>query len=160
MGNYIDNNFDYNDRITADNNFFIAAALTAYDGNTEIIEEARYGELTVDHYGWGYDENAIGSGGGPIEFHYCTDEELGFEPGPNTLIYPVFKTSLSVVTTWKKKFKCIDREDMVIWGDYNSEKAQQITFNFRMCEGHDYCETPEEIKKWLAGKYILLLYNQ
>ena len=28
-----------------------------------------------------------------------------------------------------------------------------------MCEG-DGCETEEKIREWLAGKYIILLYNQ
>ena len=29
-----------------------------------------------------------------------------------------------------------------------------------MCVGHDYCESKEDILKWLAGKYVLILYNQ
>ena len=29
-----------------------------------------------------------------------------------------------------------------------------------MCEGHDYCKTEREIRDWLSGKYIVLLYNQ
>jgi len=29
-----------------------------------------------------------------------------------------------------------------------------------MCEGHDYCESEENIRNWLKNKYILLLYNQ
>lgn len=63
------------------------------------------------------------------------------------------------MTTYKKKFKCIDRDELTIWGDYNSAAAQQIAFKFKFCEGHDYCETPEKIREWLRGKYILLLYN-
>ena len=29
-----------------------------------------------------------------------------------------------------------------------------------MCEGHDFCESKEDIREWLRGKFILLLYNQ
>ena len=29
-----------------------------------------------------------------------------------------------------------------------------------MCEGGPECESEENIRKWLAGKYIVLLYNQ
>ena len=29
-----------------------------------------------------------------------------------------------------------------------------------MCEGKDYCASKEEIKAWLPGKYVVLLYNQ
>ena len=43
----------------ADDGFFVAAALTAYDSNEEITEEERYGELVIEHYGWGYDEKFI-----------------------------------------------------------------------------------------------------
>lgn len=63
------------------------------------------------------------------------------------------------MTTYKKKFKCIDRDELTIWGDYNSAAAQQLAIKFKFCEGHDYCETPEKIREWLRGKYILLLYN-
>ena len=29
-----------------------------------------------------------------------------------------------------------------------------------MCEGESYCESHEDIKKWLQRKFIVLLYNQ
>ena len=35
--------------------FFLAAALTHYDSNTEVIEKKEYGELLIEHYGWGND---------------------------------------------------------------------------------------------------------
>lgn len=122
MSSVQDNAFDDSFKFSADQGMFIAAALTAYDGNTEIIEEAKYGELFFEHYGWGY-EGGIGLGGGPIEYHYCSDEELGLEEGPNTKIYPIFESVVTEVVTWKKKFKCIDSKDTIIWGDYNSSKA-------------------------------------
>ena len=63
-----------------------------------------------------------------MEYHYCSDEELGLVKGPNTLAYPIFESSINEVTTWKKKFKCADPETLQIWGDYNSAAAQQLTF--------------------------------
>lgn len=63
------------------------------------------------------------------------------------------------VRTWKKKFKCANSEDLVIWGDYNSAKAQQMVVKFKICEGHSYCESKENIKQWLSGKFIVVLYN-
>ena len=62
--------------------------------------------------------------------------------------------------TYRKKFKCVDKKDLVIWGDYNSKKAQQLAVKFKMCEGKDICESREDIKKWLAGKYVVILNNQ
>ena len=29
-----------------------------------------------------------------------------------------------------------------------------------MCEGYTYCASPDEIREWLASKYIVLLYNE
>ena len=48
----------------------------------------------------------------------------------------------------------------MMWGDYNSSKAQLISVVFRMCEGEDYCESREAIQAWLKRKFIVLLYNQ
>ena len=48
----------------------------------------------------------------------------------------------------------------MIWGDYDSAMAMQLAVKFHMCSGHDYCKTEEEIRDFLSGKYIVLLYNQ
>ena len=49
------------EKFSAEDGFYVAAALTEYDTNTEIIEEARYGELIIEHYGWGNDQYISGS---------------------------------------------------------------------------------------------------
>ena len=54
--------------------------------------------------------------------------------------------------------KCVDQEALSIWGDYNSAKAQEFVFKFKMCKGEG-CESPEKIREWLMGKYIMLVYN-
>ena len=79
---------------------------------------------------------------------------------PERVIHQVIDSSLNEVKTNRKKFKCINKADLEIWGDYNSKSAQQIAIKFKMCEGYDYCEKKEDIREWLRGKYILLLYNQ
>ena len=101
----------------------MAAALTEYDSNTEFIEDPRYGELIIEHYGWGYEE-FIGSKSRVLETHPCSDAELGLKRTDSTLIYPIRESSMGEVKTWKKKFKCVDKEDFQIWGDYNSAAAQ------------------------------------
>ena len=102
----MEHSLDYRDHFTSEQGLFIAAALTEYDENTEIIEDSRYGELVIDHYGWGYEE-AIGSKSMELENHWCTDEELGIKPGPKTLIYPMREESHREFMTYRKKFKCI-----------------------------------------------------
>ena len=93
--------------------------MTEY-GDADLIEEQEtYGELVIEHYGWGYD-GSLKAETREVDYHECTDEELGYEQGPNTAIYPIFESSLSEVQTYRKKFKCIDKKDLIIWGDYNS----------------------------------------
>ena len=78
MGALVENYFDFDYKFDASQGFFVAAAITAYDGNTEIVEKPEYGELIIEHYGWGNDED-LKSGSKPLDYHTCTDEELGFE---------------------------------------------------------------------------------
>ena len=55
MGNEAEGAYTFDDTFTADDGLFLAAALTKYDSDTEIIEEKRYGELIIEQYGWGND---------------------------------------------------------------------------------------------------------
>ena len=48
----------------------------------------------------------------------------------------------------------------MIWGDFNANKAQLISFKFKMCKDKPTCESEENIRKWLSGKFIVLLHNQ
>ena len=67
---------DYWEKFDYSNGFYVAAAITAYDAETEIVEDPTYGELIFEHYGWGYDGGLKSQRRG-IEHHYCSDEELG-----------------------------------------------------------------------------------
>ena len=133
--------------------------MTTYNDDTEIEEDERYGKLVIEHFGWGYeDTEGTGSRRTPLETHPCSDAELGLE---DDVEYPLIDDSIGVVTTWKKKFRCMKPEDIEIWGDYNSEKAQQITIKLEKCHGYDYCEKNETaIQEWISGKYIVLVYRQ
>ena len=73
---------------SAEDALFIAAALIEYNTDTEPIEEARYGELTIEHLGWRDNDWNYTA----LEYHQCSDGELGFVRTPETVIYPWFKT--------------------------------------------------------------------
>ena len=135
IGNNVEGAFTYEDTFTADDGLFIAAALTEYGPGTEIIEKKEYGELVIEQYGWG-DSGELGVKTTPLDMHYCSDAELGLDEDAeaDSSTYPIFESSKKEVVTWKKKFKCIPRKDLVIWGDYNSAKAQQISVKFEMCD--------------------------
>ena len=67
---------DYNEKFDSSKGFFVAAALTAYDNETEVIEDPTYGELVIEQFGWGYEES-FRSESRDLDYHYCSDEELG-----------------------------------------------------------------------------------
>ena len=60
-----DDKFNYQD-----DGFFIAAALTAYDSETESIEDPKYGKLLFNLNGWYSTEE-----GGIDNYHYVLDDE-------------------------------------------------------------------------------------
>lgn len=119
----------YDDKFGASKGLFVAAALTAYDTERESIEEPRYGELVIEHYQWG-NGGGLDSGAGILENHPCSDHELGLKSedddsgATNFRTFSIYESSRSEVETWKNKFKCVNRDELVIWGDYNSVKAQ------------------------------------
>ena len=126
--------------INAESNFQLAAALVDYDGNTEPIDDPSYGELVIALYGWGYE----GHGGTlttDLKTHSCSDEELGLA-GSDFLLAD---TLVKDVRTKQKSFKCYDPNDVDIWGDYNSGKAQQLVVQFRICKSEDpeFCKSPQ-----------------
>ena len=88
------------DQYSGSDGFFIAAALTEYDSETEPIDDPRYGDLTMEYYGWGY-EGELGNKKSPLGTHACSDEELGLS---SDVEYPIFATSANEVATYKKKF--------------------------------------------------------
>ena len=83
-----ENVIDFNQKFTVEDGLFIAAAISEYDSNPEVIEEARYGELILEHYGWGNSDD-LGVASTPLTYHSCTDEELGFNRTENTKIFPI-----------------------------------------------------------------------
>ena len=158
MSNYQVGALTYNDKFSGDDGLYVAAALTKYDSDPEPITDPRYGEMIIEYYGWGY-EGELESKKTPIETHSCSDEELGIA---DDVEYPIFKTSATEVSLWKKKFLCADKKDLIIYGDYNSAKAQTISIRFLFCDSskNDYCFSREETIEWLQHKYIILLYRQ
>ena len=59
--------------------------------------------------------------------HTCTKEELGIDQQTENSFYP-FKDEgdLQLVKGYQKKFVCIDKEQLYIKGDFDSEKARLI----------------------------------
>ena len=69
---YFDDDFEF----SADKGFMIAYALTAYDDNTESIEDPRYGQLKGYFRTWGLDDKRETTFT-PLPFDFCSKEQLG-----------------------------------------------------------------------------------
>jgi len=139
----------------------MAAAFTAYDSETEYILTKDYGELFMNGYAWGPTED-----GGffterkRLNDHICTLEELSYGGDPkNHRFFPVHAASEGIVKFYQKKFLCLEPEDLLVYGDYNTGKARQHNVQLKKCVGHDYCRTPEEITAFFRNKFILLIFN-
>ena len=91
MSALIDNDIDFNYKFSADQGFFISAALTRYNSNTTLTEDPRYGELVFEHFGWGNTE--ISTDRRLLESHFCTDEELGLARTENTVMFPLVENA-------------------------------------------------------------------
>ena len=133
--------------------------MTQYDSNRTVTEDERYGELLIEHYGWGNSHLNYSYGTTELENRWCTDEDLGIKKGPKTRMFDINDRLEGDFNTYRNKFKCIDEDNLVIWGNYNSGMAMQLAVKFHMCSGHEYCKTKDEIRDWLSGKYIVLLFN-
>ena len=157
ISNYVIGALTYEDKITAEDGFFVAAALTNYDDETEPLYDPRYGDLTLEHYGW--DSIGLQPSSTVLPTRNCSDEDLGLDASAD---FPIFAGSFNEVKTWKKKFRCTNEKNLVIYGDYNSAKAQQFVIKFAFCDASERsdCHSREETQEWLRRKFIILLYRQ
>ena len=116
-------------------------------------------------YEWGPDENGeFGFKFQNLTTHICTEEELGLNDNaknPNHgQFFKIHPQSLVNVKLYRKKFLCIDREEMSLYGDYNSLSARTMRVQLMRCLGKDYCKSEEEINQFMLDKYLLMLNNQ
>ena len=113
------------DEFTFDNGFNIAAGFTAYDSNPEPILDPTIGEVVFNHFRWGPEpDGSYITERKRIPDHPCSREELGIEEDrSNSMFMPVYESSKGEVDFYWKKFQCVDKENLKIYGDYNSYKA-------------------------------------
>jgi len=74
-----ENNIDEDDPFSYQDGFFVAAALTEFNNDPEPVERPEYGELHIEHYGWGNDNADFAVGSNQIKSHECSEAELGID---------------------------------------------------------------------------------
>ena len=117
--------FTPDDEFTYENGFNISVGFTAYDSNPEPILDPTIGEVVFNHYRWGPEpDGSFITERKRIPDHSCSREELGIEEDrSNAMFMPVYKSSTDEVDFYWKKFQCVDKENLKLYGDYNSFKA-------------------------------------
>lgn len=101
-----------------------------------------------------------------LDSHYCSEKELGISnetTDSKSLFYPVEAGSRYDVQLHKDKFRCMDPDDLEIYGSYNSFRAKQLIITVDRCVNTTEvtnCKSDEEIDKFLRNKYVLFVYNQ
>ena len=122
-----DNAIGQTERFSEEDGFFVAAGITAYDKDPNIIEKEEYGEIIIEQYGWANEELGYENGSREIPMHWCSESEIGMsdndDSGTPSRAFPLVEHQLAEVSRYRRKFKCIKPEDTVIWGNYDGESA-------------------------------------
>ena len=81
--------------------------------------------------------------------HNCTKQELGVESDQQSRakFLPIRKENRELVNFHSKKFKCVDEEDLYMYGDYNSDKASLFNIQLVKCknETRSDCKSEHQI---------------
>ena len=128
---YFDSDFELN---TEEQGFMVAFGLSAFDDETEDIEDYSYGRLKGVYKSWGH-EDSQGIETKEIPFLQCTRAQLGLpqlsdnldsDYSQPSLFYSVHSSSQNDLDYYYRKLRCVDSEFLRIQGDYNSAKARHF----------------------------------
>ena len=122
------NYYDHAHVFDAEQGLEVAIGFTAYDNNREVILDKSIGELAFIAYEWGEDEAGnVFVKRERIPSYQCTKDELGLGSSDSeSRFYPAYATHQFSLEKIQKKFRCIDKENMYIYGDWNSKRARVI----------------------------------
>ena len=143
--------------------------MTAYDDETEPIDDPTYGEIKAYYKTWGF-EDYNGVRFDPLETTQCTRALLNLpeEGGVNeasehsqesSRFFEAHKNAIGDISYYSKKFKCITDPNLRIQGDYNSAITRSLVILFEKCQQKEdsdiECKPDAEIKEWLQRKFIV-----
>ena len=155
--------YSIDEKFGAEDGLMFAAAITAYDGSPDDIEDPSYGRLVFNYKRWGVNSEVADT---EIETKSCTAEDLNDSDGSNTKskFFKLKPGDQETLDTYWPKFKCIKNPDgLQMWGNFDSLEAQNFQLAFVMCNQATSsvpCKSAEEIKRWMSKKYIIMLLNE
>ena len=54
---------------------------------------------------------------------------------------------------------CAKKEELNIYGNFNSANTRMVNVKLERCHGQDYCASDKEITEFFRNKYLLVLQN-
>ena len=149
-----------------DNEFYIAAAITEYDGSSLPIEDETYGKVVFLRKRWDtVSVNTIDWGFDDLKTKNCTESDFNWGDGRETdsrsRFYPIKSNMRRDIEIYGSKLKCID-ESLDLIGNFDQALASNLMITFIKCDPESgiECKTDEEIEEWLEGKYFLTIVNE
>ena len=130
--NYQENYYDSSFVMSVEDGLQFAFGISAYDNNSEPIDDPAYGEVKARITTWGFNDTIGINVGEPLAVKPCSKEQLGLS-GNSSDFWPISPSSQRDIAFYSKKFQCID-ESYGIQGAYDSDKAQRLEFYFEKCD--------------------------
>ena len=97
-----------------------------------------------------------------IKTRPCKDSDLNDLDNSNSLsnFYPINKYSELNQQFYGLKLKCIDNEELSVYGNYDSGAAQNLMVVFERCDpAKRVCKSETEFQNWLSYKFLITLEN-
>ena len=113
--------------MTYDAGLNFAVAFTAFDEVREPILDKSIGEIVFKAWEWGEDsEGQFFTRRNTIASRMCTASELGLEGREQSKFFVFNQDRYNEVNYYQQKFRCIDEDDIRMYGDFNSQKARLL----------------------------------
>ena len=158
----IDYHFEETDAFGAEDGFNIAVGFTAYDNEREQILTPEYGKLVFNSVSWG--SNPDGTyylERKHLRTHNCTEEELGLlEDKSKATFFDFIGPQKEYIHFYHRKLVCINKEDLFLYGEFDSNTARRINIQLIKCTGRPECKNDTEILEFFRDKFLIFAMNQ
>ena len=102
-----------------------------------------------------------------IDYHPCSEEELGLTEGEDANIYPISEGDVSTVKKYKHLFYCFDHSKIEIMNDSSASNFAKLSLHFAIPASFCLdsmadslsCRPSTNYWKYMSNKSILLLEN-
>lgn len=97
-----------------------------------------------------------------MDTHPCSEEELGLvgDDRSKATFMPMNKNSENYVRTFRKKMLCLNKEDLSIYGSWDTKFTKMMDIQLRKCTNRPDCKSEQEILQFFRDKFVIVLHNQ